>query len=124
MNDPCSDPDPEMITGTFPDGFMWGTATSSYQIEGGWDATGMSVQCSLVRQTKRHTRMKCAMPCRKRHDLGKGPSIWDTFTHQSPSPVVDNSTGDTACDSYHKWQTDVELLKNLSVSYDVDVDEE
>lgn len=32
--------DDEFLTDTFPDGFLWGSATSSYQIEGAWNEDG------------------------------------------------------------------------------------
>ncbi len=46
---------------------------------------------------------------------GRGPSIWDTFAH-SPGRVVDGSTGDEACDHYHRYAEDVALLAGLGVS--------
>ncbi|KAJ8046000.1 Lactase-phlorizin hydrolase [Holothuria leucospilota] len=45
----------------------------------------------------------------------KGESIWDTFTHEG-SHVANNDTGDVACDSYHKYETDVSLIKEMGVS--------
>lgn len=32
-------------------------------------------------------------------------------------PAKDGNTGDVACDSYHKWRVDVEILKRLGVSH-------
>jgi lactase-phlorizin hydrolase len=46
---------------------------------------------------------------------GKGPNIWDTYTHRSQSPIADGSSGDVACDSYNKYKEDVQLLKNMGV---------
>ncbi|HEX4834374.1 MAG TPA: GH1 family beta-glucosidase [Trebonia sp.] len=66
----------------FPDGFLWGAATAAYQIEGAAD------------------------------EDGKGPSIWDTFSH-TPGNVYHGDTGDVACDSYHRYPEDVALLKRL-----------
>ena len=43
---------------------------------------------------------------------GKGPSIWDTFAHQ-PGRIVDHSDGDVACDHFHRWEEDVELMRRL-----------
>ncbi len=45
---------------------------------------------------------------------GRGPSIWDTFSRTSES-IVDGSTGDVACDHYHRWETDLDLVKSLGI---------
>ena len=68
----------------FPPGFIWGTATASYQVEG------------AVKED------------------GRGPSIWDTFSH-TPSKVVNNANGDVANDHYHRYKDDVQLMKALGV---------
>lgn len=43
---------------------------------------------------------------------GKGPSIWDDFCH-TPGHVKDGDTGDVACDSYHRYEEDVALIKEM-----------
>jgi beta-glucosidase len=45
---------------------------------------------------------------------GRGPSIWDTFSH-TPGKVLDGDTGDVACDHYHRWEEDVELMAQLGL---------
>ncbi len=65
-----------------PPGFRFGTSTASYQIEGGAAADG------------------------------KGPSIWDTFSHE-PGRVKDAQTGDVACDHYHRYAEDIALMRDL-----------
>jgi beta-glucosidase len=40
---------------------------------------------------------------------GRGKSIWDVFCH-TPGKVRDGDTGDVACDHYHRWPEDIELL--------------
>ncbi|XP_066592658.1 myrosinase 1-like [Prorops nasuta] len=72
---------------TFPDGFLIGTASSAYQVEGAWNTNG------------------------------KGPSIWDNFTHEHPYFVVDRSNGDVAADSYHKYNEDIDLLNEIGVDH-------
>ncbi|MFE4636131.1 GH1 family beta-glucosidase [Streptomyces sp. NPDC056773] len=71
--------------GAFPQDFAWGTATSAYQIEG------------AVKED------------------GRGPSIWDTFSH-TPGKVDNGDTGDEACDHYHRWPEDIDLMKRLGTN--------
>lgn len=77
--------------GTFPDGFLWGLGTSSYQIEGAWN------------------------------ESGKGPSIWDVFTGAAGGQINPGmqdgygQTGAVACDHYHHFKEDVELMKRLGL---------
>ena len=44
---------------------------------------------------------------------GKGENIWDRFSHEGN--VRNGDTGDVACDSYHKYEEDIDLLHNLGV---------
>jgi beta-glucosidase len=39
---------------------------------------------------------------------GKGESIWDRFSH-TPGRIIDNQTGDIACDHYHRYLEDIGL---------------
>ena len=43
---------------------------------------------------------------------GKGPSIWDTFAAH-PGRIDDGSTGEVACDHYHRYADDIDLMKRL-----------
>jgi len=74
---------PELLA-AFPSDFVWGVATSSYQIEGA--------------------------PA----EDGKGPSIWDRFC-RLPGAIADASSGDIACDHYHRWEADLDLIASLGV---------
>ncbi|MGH2358791.1 MAG: family 1 glycosylhydrolase, partial [Candidatus Limnocylindria bacterium] len=45
---------------------------------------------------------------------GRGPSIWDAFSHK-PGAVLNGDTGDIACDHYHRWEADVDLMADLGI---------
>lgn len=42
---------------------------------------------------------------------GKGLSIWDNFTHLEPSRTL-GANGDIACDHYHRYEEDFDLLSS------------
>jgi len=46
---------------------------------------------------------------------GKGPSIWDVWTLQEGN-IADGSSGQVACDSYHQYATDVQLMAAMGVT--------
>jgi beta-glucosidase len=68
----------------FPEGFVWGAAAASYQIEGA------------------------------AQEDGRGLSVWDHFSHQ-PGKVWAGNTGDVACDHYHRFQEDIDLMAGLGL---------
>ncbi len=47
-------------------------------------------------------------------DDGRGESIWDRFSH-TPGRVRNGDTGDVACDHYHRYREDVELMADLGL---------
>ena len=69
----------------FPQGFVFGAATSAYQIEGA-----------------------------PRED-GKGLSIWDEFVQQK-GKIRFGDTGETACDHYHRYPEDINLMHDLGLN--------
>ncbi|MEN6472118.1 MAG: GH1 family beta-glucosidase [Clostridiaceae bacterium] len=70
----------------FPKGFLWGAACASYQCEGAWN------------------------------EDGKGPSIWDDFCHdKGKNHVANDDTGDVACNTYHRYEEDAELMRKVGL---------
>ncbi|GHB43000.1 beta-glucosidase [Pseudovibrio japonicus] len=48
------------------------------------------------------------------HEDGRKPSIWDAFCNM-PGRVYKQHNGDVACDHYHRWESDLDLIKSLGV---------
>jgi len=46
---------------------------------------------------------------------GKSPSVWDTFS-ENPNNIADGSNAKVACDSYHKYPEDIEIMKSLGLN--------
>jgi beta-glucosidase len=45
---------------------------------------------------------------------GRGESVWDRFAH-TPGKVFEGDTGDVATDHYHRYQEDVQLMRQLGL---------
>jgi beta-glucosidase len=45
---------------------------------------------------------------------GRGPSIWDDFC-ALPGRVAGGDSGDVACDHYHRWRGDLDLMRDLGL---------
>lgn len=44
---------------------------------------------------------------------GKSPSVWDSFAHKSKN-IKTGENADVSCDFYHRYASDLELLKSLN----------
>ena len=45
---------------------------------------------------------------------GRGETIWDRFSH-TPGKVYQNQNGDLACDHYHRYREDIQLMKDIGL---------
>ncbi|XP_046623554.1 myrosinase 1-like isoform X1 [Neodiprion virginianus] len=79
--------DDEDVYLKFPTGLKIGVGGAAYQIEGAWNISN------------------------------KGESVWDNFVHNRPWKIKDQSNGDTASNSYHKYKDDVKMVKRLGLDY-------
>ncbi|XP_020422112.1 beta-glucosidase 12 [Prunus persica] len=68
---------------SFPEGFIFGVGSAAYQYEGA------------------------------AKEDGRGPSIWDIYTHKYPEKISNRSNGDIAVDQYHRYKEDVGIMKNM-----------
>lgn len=50
-----------------------------------------------------------------KHEGGKGESVWDMFC-QRPGAVFGGHSGDVACDHYHRYPEDTQLMGELGIS--------
>ena len=73
-----------MVREDFGADFQWGVSTAAFQTEGAWDTDG------------------------------KGPSIWDTFTHRK-GKIKGGQRADVACDFYHRYREDVAFIKQMHI---------
>lgn len=44
------------------------------------------------------------------YEDGKGLNIWDIFCKDG-GHIYENQTGDVACDQYHRYKEDVQIMK-------------
>jgi 6-phospho-beta-glucosidase len=70
----------------FPKNFIWGAATAAIQIEGA------------------------------AREGGKGLSQWDVFCEKNPDKIFEAATPEIACDHYHRYKEDVQLMKECGLN--------
>ncbi|KAJ9556525.1 hypothetical protein OSB04_011139 [Centaurea solstitialis] len=70
----------------FPSNFLFGVASSAYQVEGAWNTDG------------------------------KGLSIWDCFALRNPDKITGGANACVTVESYSRMKEDVQLLKKMGVN--------
>lgn len=46
---------------------------------------------------------------------GRGPSIWDAYALM-PGKILGGQNGTVACDHYHLWEQDLDLIQGLGLN--------
>ena len=95
----------KFLLGIFPEDFVWGVATSAYQVR------------FLIRWQCSSTLIVYVQVEGAWNEGGKGVSIWDTYSHHNVPKTIDGLTADVACDSYHLYKEDVKIIKDMGMTH-------
>jgi len=85
----------------FPEGFLWGSATASHQVEGG------NVNDWSLWEKKNAERL--AKKAKK--SFGSLP-VWESIKDEAENP--ENYISGRACDHYNRYEEDFDILKSLN----------
>ena len=97
-----------LLYDTFPEHFFFGVATSAFQV---------CTNAQHISGTMNFRQQDIFLKVEGGYNEGgKSASIWDTWTEEDGN-IAEGADAKVACDSYHKYLDDVQLIKNMGLGH-------